>query len=247
MEDVRTTVEMPGLPGHVVLKTAQTEFVPEGFVPVARDKSLDRRTTAEDLESFVALSARYQTEGSVVFWTSGGFKASLDDRLRRDFVDMALRYAPEFAAWAALDGKALLPKAFRQFLVLRAVEVRTPGFVDRAKRLDVKLELRFVDETSSDLDMEFAFSSKEGEGSIKLPREVEVEVPIYFASARTHRVIFDIEHKPVQVDDKRAIGFAFALRDKERLIDEALRAEVDALKTALKSAGFDGPVVRGTP
>lgn len=247
MDPEKVTLEMPGLPGHQVLSTEGGQFVPAGFVRVHRDGSMDRKSEVQDLSSFAALAKRYETDGSVVYWTEAWFLASLDDRLRRDFVSMKLDYAPEFLAWASLATKTVLPKDFRKFLEVRGSEVRTQGFLDRAKRLDMKIELRFVDETSSDLDMEFAFSSKEGDGTIKLPREVEIEIPMFRASPRTHRIVFDIEHKQVQFGDKQGIGFAFVFRDQERALDAALLAEVDALRTALRSEGFSGPVVRGKP
>lgn len=230
-----------------LVSTGGGEFILDGYQPVRRSTEGDRHTEAHDLESLAALVTRYAGPSTVIYWQAGAdvaacvVRASLDDGSRRDFISLKFAHSAAFRGWLGLSGGVGV-KGLRKFLQARGAEVVTPGFLDACKRININLIFTYVEEGSDEFTNTFLVKSAEGEGTLKLPSEVEVLVPVFMGSPRKHAILFDLEHK--LGEGGKGLSISLIARDAREVVDRAMEAEIEALKTAVPETVL---VVRGAP
>lgn len=192
---------------------------------------------AYSTESFIELAQRRSKDKLVIAYNEDGMQAILDDTVKdrpMDTVKYDYRYSRQYGEWKPiLAGTTMAQKDLMKFM-----KRRDPDEVEELEKLMYALQnFRFVTQIEGDFSNEdnnnftFMFKTKDGEGSIRVPKVLNANIEILNESGFKQAVEIEVEvNKPTEAGKKPT--FSLECPKLQRYIDVATDHEVEALKAS---------------
>lgn len=209
--------------------TARSIFEYEGF-----------KYKAFSTDSFVSLlRAKANPKKCIVAYYDTGMTAIVDDTVTdrdQDRVSYKFKRSLQCQDWEPfISGRGIGQKDLIKFL-----QRRDAGEVENGEALLYALKnFRYVTSIEGDFgqiddhNYTFAFKTKEGEGTVKIPQSIVVNMEIFNESEFVQPIEFEIEvYKPKEAGE--APGFRLECPKFPKYEQEAAKHEVEKMKEGLK-------------
>lgn len=203
-----------------------------------------------DLSSFIAYLQKWGNGGStVIYWTPAGAIAVVDeddvDSGHGDQDTVSFRFTRPLVArrWLDAIGTTFDHKGFKEFLELRHGEIQGgPGLYALIANLSLAQTFTYDGKLDSEQDYQIAFKAASGADVVKLPKTVDVHIPLIDGLEAPFRLALRLKFKaPTSADGTPT--FRLTWDDQEDVFEDAARMAVTAMAEALPAM----LVVHGDP
>lgn len=203
----------------------------------------------EDVASLVAYALRYgDQEDSVVFFNDAECKLVLSetpDDGERERVRLAWKFSAEWLAWQQLLSAKPTHRQLFDFLIERQSTLRDPKVFEAFRRIRYDMNAKAESDVQLDGEtMGISFTAKKGDELVKLPRLLDLIVPVLEADAlRPDLWVHLCMHIEARMprSHQEELTFKFFCPEFEMVRRERINREVEALRAGLP----DWLVVRG--
>jgi len=222
-----------------ITPVGDTVKIMHGELPFFQKDGVNYRV--DTLQSILDLvRSKGSAEKTIIFYNDTFIHAILDDTINDRTLDTArynFSYSIEFLAWKEILGDKLIQKDLIEFLRNHPGDV--VGGIDYL--ISMVSKLKVVTEIVGDYNYDdnnnvsFFFKSKDGEGQVKLPAVIQIQIPVFRESSFVP--IIDIElqlNKPKSENEKPTIQLT--CQKLKFYHNNAVKHEVSLLKETL--SGF---------
>jgi uncharacterized protein YfdQ (DUF2303 family) len=199
-----------------------------------------RSRKLQDLASVVAYLRKWgDASKGTIYWTDKQVVVLLDEtdlttgRGQQDKLVYGFERPVVAEKWLQAVGKEYTHKDFQRFLELRWNEIiGGADFFAKISTLSLSKSITYDAKLSDDHTYSVSFKSDAGPDVAKLPKVIEVDIPLLKGSAKTYRLQLRLTFD-VPTDDKESPTFSLAWDDREALIEKAASDAVAELATEL--------------
>ncbi|MCK5236921.1 MAG: DUF2303 family protein [Deltaproteobacteria bacterium] len=203
-------------------------------------KHFGRNHSIIDTEGLAAYMNTFMSDvEAITFINSQGIKAYHNAMNREESAERRFRRSLEYKALLGKDGvetfgqKALLT-ILETYPEVLNVEGQDPMLTEKVRIICVQKDITLESNLDPD-NLSFIYKEKQGEQSGKMPRKIQLEMPIFEGSP--HKYIIDIE---VELEtDNGNIEFTLINHRHERDIKLAVQDELETLKDVLGELAGD--------